>query len=149
METPVKETPYKNQPKRNLLFFGGIPKNIPHEEVRRYFERYGRVAHLKIEKDRHTKQKIKTEGGFPAKNPNIPYERVYHRGCGFLRFASKESTDRVLTLDLILNGLKIDIKRAMSKKERKKYDRAVREELRKIYIGNLDMRYTKGTFNSK
>ena len=70
--------------KPNKIFFGGIDKTAPQEEIIQYFERFGTVISFKVD----TKNN--------KKNAFVESGTILHRGCGTVEFSNKRSMMKVL-----------------------------------------------------
>lgn len=135
-----KTHPPESQTK-DALFFGGIPKTVPYHKIEKYFSQFGILSFFKIEKDRYRYKK--SEGEEEAIESNDDQD-ILHRGCGFVKYSDPDVKKHVLSQRHYFEGKRIDIKIARSKKERRKYEMEIREEKRKIYVGDLTGEYTKG-----
>lgn len=69
------DTSLKNGFRTRKIFVGGLPHELSEEAFGRYFEKYGKVVHCQIMKDRDTSKP---------------------RGFGFVTFDSEEAVERVI-----------------------------------------------------
>ena len=68
---------------------------------------------------------------------------IIHRGCGFVEFNCRKIVSRVLKAKHSFRGQHFDCKRALNNEERLKNDQKILSERRKVYLGNLDMTYSR------
>lgn len=74
------------------LFLGNLPHNASEHDLRQIFERYGRVADLRV----HSKQNDRTKGPPGANNTRVP-------NYGFITFEDSSVVQKVLN-DLVSNN---------------------------------------------
>jgi len=80
------------------FFVGGIPVNLSVNEFRKYFEKFGTVIDAQIITERNS---------------------GHSRGFGFVTFESDDVAHQVLNVQHIIQGKKVEIKKAQPKKNRK------------------------------
>jgi len=80
------------------FFVGGIPVNLTVNEFRNYFEKFGTVIDAQIITERNS---------------------GHSRGFGFVTFENDEVANNVLNSQHIIQGKKVEIKKAQPKKNRK------------------------------
>ena len=138
------------------IFFGGIPKTIPEDQIKDYFRQFGPLKLFRIKSKRFKKRKPKSRpssNNSDSSNPNSQNMSLagenLHRGCGFVIYKDVRINEIVLGLIHKIQGKRFDCKMAMNGSARKKYDRVAKEEKRKVYIGTLPSDATRGKVDQK
>ena len=80
------------------IFLGRLKDGISDENLKEYFGNFGTVVHVEQMRDKTTGHK---------------------RGFGFVEFKDYDSVDKIMsqTNNHVVNGFKIDVKKAVSKSE--------------------------------
>ncbi|UKJ88257.2 hypothetical protein MACJ_000701 [Theileria orientalis] len=114
----------ENDYESNKIFAGGLCRSTTPEELRSYFESFGKVTETEVVKDKITGRS---------------------RGFGFVTFASNESVQRVLSQEHTVKGVQVEVKLAVRKEKSKilapKYD-----ETKRIFVGGISEKITESYF---
>jgi len=95
------------------FFVGGIPVNLSVNEFRNYFEKYGPVIDAQIITERNS---------------------GHSRGFGFVTFESDEVANSLLTAQHVIQGKKVEIKKAQPKKI---------ETIQPIFVPSYPMQFSE------
>lgn len=130
----------KNISKRkNCIFVGGLPSEASEKVVRSYFQQFGEVKGVVLNKQKQVSKdldsrSLQKEVDFGLFNSTLGI----HRGCGFVEFANSQIVRSVTHIrDHYILGHKIDCRIAMTNNERKNYQKSIMSERRKVFIGKL------------
>lgn len=83
--------------KQRKIFIGGLHRSVTADQLRAYFEKYGKISNAVINKEHYT---------------NVS------RGCGFVLFENKEAAAKALeSNDHSLDGRKIDVQECLLREE--------------------------------
>jgi len=116
----------------SVIFFGGLPKNVPIHAVLQYLEdSFGKVWKIKMDvsKDNHIKHR----------------STLIHRGSGLAEFYRIDDADRATKeKSHYLEGRPFFIRKAMPNKLKQILDSKVQFEQRKLHISRLPRSATLG-----
>jgi hypothetical protein len=123
---------------KNCIFIGGIPSGCNLSKLQRYFEQFGEVRRVKM-------NKVRPNGSSePEARETEKDGSASHRGCGFVEMAFVADQKAVLSCkDHYIDGFKIDCRLAMTNRERKQYHHTLNEQRRKIFAGKIPSHITK------
>lgn len=131
--------------RRNCVFIGGLPLEVTERAVRSYFELFGEVRGVVLNK---VKQEQRDALEWSAEQVSSE-KQSSHRGCGFVEFDSFQVVQSVTRLkDHSIMGHKIDCRIAMTNNERKNYQKSIMNEKRKVFIGKLPTGVSKEDIHS-
>ncbi|BAM39370.1 uncharacterized protein TOT_010000827 [Theileria orientalis strain Shintoku] len=114
----------ENDYESNKIFAGGLCRTTTAEQLRSYFESFGKVTETEVVKDKITGRS---------------------RGFGFVTFASNDSVQRVLSQEHTVNDVQVEVKLAVRKEKSKilapKYD-----QTKRIFVGGIAENVTESYF---
>lgn len=125
--------------RRNCVFIGGLPLEVTERAVRNYFEHFGEVRGVVLNKVKQEQKDSLGDSLLEFNDEQFSYEKQSsHRGCGFVEFDNFQVVQSVTRLkDHTIMGHKIDCRIAMTNNERKNYQKSIMNEKRKVFIGKL------------
>lgn len=125
--------------RKNCVFIGGVPSGLTDRMLRGYFQRFGEIRSITLNKVKHeTSEPMSKDATIHYKNSNCAAEPFVHKGSGFIEFSSSQAVrGATQTKEHYINGFKIDCRVAMTNNERKNYQRSIMHERRKVFIGKL------------
>ncbi len=136
--------------RRNCVFIGGLPLEVTERAVRNYFEHFGEVRGVVLNKVKQEPRDSPSGSLLDSIEEQFSNEKQSsHRGCGFVEFDCFQVVQAVTRLkDHTISGHKIDCRIAMTNNERKNYQKSIMNEKRKVFIGKLPTGVSKEDIHS-